>query len=186
MILVLLLAFACGDPTHLPPEPTPAPESAAASDPNALRGLLQPIDSPLPDRATLERLSATPADDLLRLAIKDESYLVRQNAARLLHHYPDHPDVVPTLVALLRDEASGPGLRVAAIDSLALLDAKHRASSRHDLFALIGHDDPALATAAIRASRDLEGATERLAVVVAAPDTHPAVARVASKALETP
>ena len=189
--LALVFLVACspgsvGPEESLPDAGTavePAPPPATDDDLSALRGVLRPIDSPLPDRATLERITDEPASALRRLMASDDAPLVRQNAARLLGLFPEEPGVATDLLEAAEDPSRPPALRTAALEGFATLEGRLRDPHRERVFALAADEAPTVAVAAIGAARGLEGATRELEALHARGDAHPAVVPHLDRAL---
>lgn len=149
-----------------------SPEVPAAFEDSVLRGTLRPIDSPLPDRAAIEAMTADPVADLTVL-LHDTDDLVRQNAARCLGLF----DAADLLLALARDTARGPALRTAAAEGLSRMSASTRSDHAEALAGLLSSDVVTVAFAVVPGLADLPEQRAPLERVVAAPDSHPALVR---------
>jgi len=170
--------MASADPADDAGDPSTAPGV------DQLRGLLRPIDSPLPDRAALEALVQDPATVLSTL-LDDPDYLVRQNAARSLGLFADIEGVPETLFTMATNEGRSATERTAAVEGISRMPTNIREAHRGVLEGLVRGQEPAAAFAAVRALSDLSSADVFLEGVAADEAVHPAVRRRAKQATGT-
>lgn len=166
----------------------PASQTTADIDPatvSALRAVLRPIDTPLPDRVALEALVDAPVTALTGL-LDDDDFLVRLNAARSLGRFGDVPGVTETLLA----QATAPGRsaaeRTAAVEGLAWLPVDWRAANIAALAPLLTDPEPTVGTATVYTLRDFPEGRSALESALTEGGLHPAVEHLLRTSIDAP
>ncbi len=149
-----------------------------------LAGSLRPYEDDLPSRQQLEALDADPVELLLELAGPAQLDIrVRANALTLLGSFSDSEAAVERLLEVALDEVADRKERGGAIYGLGRADLS--ADRVRALLPLLDHGDHFVEAHAVKALAHHELARPRVRALADSADTHPDVARIARRALES-
>lgn len=181
--LLPLVAFGLLACSH-DPQPKAATETASARSVPAdaqLRGMLAPIDSPLPTLEQLEAIQPDAADLLTEIARDPEApEMVRGNALRVL----GQADADAVLIGFAADSEQSTALRVAALEGFAGRSDAEILRHRDLLVELLASPEAPLAVAAGRVALGVPELRSVVRAAVEADGMHPAAVRILKRGLE--